>query len=82
MTGVRYRSFLDVVTWAVHYKIITTTEDWLELRALRNHLTHDYDLESDDVIEVIHSLRASITALIDLTERFEHFCQHHGLLTA
>jgi len=80
MTGERYRSFLDVVTWAVHYKIITTTEDWLELRALRNHLTHDYDLDSDDVIEVIHSLRASITALIDLTERFEHFCQHHGLL--
>jgi len=80
MTSERYRSFLDVVTWAVRYDIIPTAEDWLELRALRNRLTHDYDLEYDDVLDVIRSLRASITTLIDMTERFEHFCKHHGLL--
>ncbi|HES75378.1 MAG TPA: hypothetical protein ENO09_00055 [bacterium] len=82
MTGERYRSFLDVTIWAVQYDIIATPEDWLELRALRNRLTHDYDLDYADVIEIIHTLRTSIANLTGMTERFAHFCQHHGLLPA
>ncbi|GEM_PF-1339928 len=80
MIGERYRSFLDVVAWAVHQDIIPSPEDWYELRALRNRLTHDYDLGADEVIEVIQTLLESIDALTGMIDRFEGFCQHTGLL--
>jgi len=82
MTGERYRSFLDVVTWAVQHAIIPNPQDWYELRTLRNRLTHDYDLNADGAFEVIQALLGSIDTLGETINRFESVCQKTGLLPA
>ncbi len=80
MLGERYRSYADVVDWAHKLGLINSVEQWLELRALRNQLTHEYDLQSDNAVELARSLREAVEALRWIVERFEAYCRERGLL--
>ncbi len=80
MLGERYRSFADVVTWAVLQGIIPSPDAWYELRALRNRLTHDYDLEAAQALGVIHAMLASIETMSSMIERFRALCIQSHLL--
>lgn len=80
MLGERHRSFADVVNWAVKQEILPDSDTWLELRTLRNRLTHEYDLESDQLPELIALVRDALTTLAAYIERFRSTCQSLGLL--
>lgn len=80
MLGERYRSYADVVEWAVSQGIVPTRQDWLDLRAMRNRLTHDYDLEADAMIELVPEMKASIELLAGIVTRFRAQCAVQGLL--
>lgn len=82
MLGERYRSFSDVVVWAVRVNILPDTPTWLELRALRNRLTHDYDLEAESALELIALIRSCADVLSGIIRRFEASCRESGLLPA
>lgn len=82
MLGERYRSFADVVAWAVRVTILPDTATWLELRALRNRLTHDYDLEAESALELVALIRSSAEVLSGIIQRFEASCRESRLLPA
>jgi len=82
MLGERYRSYFDVITWMAHEGIITNPEVWLELRTLRNQLTHDYDLEAQTAAQYLNALHDSMDTLTAILERFEAVCHQYRLLPA
>lgn len=80
MLGEKRRSFHDVVAWAVAERILPDEATWLELRSLRNRLTHDYDLANDALPELIALIRQGAATLATATEAFMRLCLHRGLL--
>ena len=80
MLGERYRSYADVVAWAVHLGILPDAPTWLELRALRNRLTHDYDLEAASALELHQLIRGSAATLEGIRRQFEAACRESGLM--
>ena len=82
MLGERYRSYADVVDWAVQQDIVSTPQVWMELRALRNRLTHDYDLEAEVTVEIVEAMRNSVENLAGIIRRFTALCVQRGLLPA
>lgn len=79
MLGEKRRSFADVVDWAVKQEILPDNDTWLELRSLRNWLTHEYDPESDQLPELIALVRNALATLTACIERFSKTCQSLGL---
>lgn len=73
MLGERYRS-------AVRVGILADTPIWLELRALRNRLTHDYELEAPGVLELLRAIRDNADSLSAILVRFRTSCRDAGLL--
>ncbi|MEL5848165.1 hypothetical protein [Candidatus Igneacidithiobacillus taiwanensis] len=82
MLGERYRSYFDVVTWMTHEGIITAPEVWLELRTLRNQLTHDYDWEAQTAAQYLNAVHDNMGTLMAIFKRFEEVCNKYGLLPA
>lgn len=80
MLGERYRSYADVVGWAVAQQILASPQAWMELRALHNRLTHDYDLEAEAALEIVAWVRASADTLASIIERFAQLCRQQGLI--
>ena len=62
--------------------ILPDTAAWLELRALRNRLAHDDDLEAESALELIALIRRSVGVLSGIIRRFEACCRESGLLPA
>lgn len=79
MLGEKNRSFQDVVTWAVAQRILPDQEAWLELRSLRNRLTHEYDLASNDLPELVAMIRQTTTILTETSTRFAGLSRQLGL---
>lgn len=80
MLGERYRSYNDVVMWAVSQGVLGSAAEWLELRALRNRLTHDYDLEAEPVLALIIEMRSSVDVLGAMATRLSALCNERGLV--
>lgn len=79
MLGERQRNFHDVVTWAVTECILPNESAWLELRSLRNRLTHEYDLAGDEIPELMRLVRQSSNTLASAMQRFAEVCAARGL---
>ncbi|HEX7325140.1 MAG TPA: hypothetical protein VF292_07285 [Rhodanobacteraceae bacterium] len=79
MLGERQRNFHDVVTWAVTEGILPQESAWLELRSLRNRLTHEYDLAGDELPELMRLVRQSTGTLASAVQRFAEVCAARGL---
>jgi len=80
MLGEKQRGFQDVVTWAVRQGIFTDGATWLELRSLRNRLTHEYDPSSEALAELIELIRSGHPVLVVATSEFAKICARSGLL--
>ncbi|HEX7338820.1 MAG TPA: hypothetical protein VF271_02690, partial [Rhodanobacteraceae bacterium] len=80
MLGERQRNFQDVVTWAVSEHILPDEPTWLELRSLRNRLTHEYDLANDDLPDLMALIRQDNGILIAAATRFIQLCVQRGLI--
>lgn len=79
LLGEKQRSFQDVVTWAVTQRLLPNQDTWLELRSLRNRLTHEYDLETDRLPELLALIRVAKNVLGTTIERFVALCERLGL---
>lgn len=82
MLGEKQRSFHDVVTWAVSEQILPGESLWLELRSLRNRLTHEYDPKSEAFLELVAMIRAYSRHLGLASARLARLCEQRGLLPA
>lgn len=82
MLGERQRNFHDVVTWAVSEDILPNETTWLELRSLRNRLTHEYDLASGDMPELMALIRQGETTLAAAADQCIQRCTERGLIDA
>lgn len=82
LLGEKQRSFQDVVTWAIAQQLLPSHDAWLELRSLRNRLTHEYDLETDRMPELLELIREGKTTLGAAIERFVALCEQLGLRIA
>ena len=82
MLSERYRTYFDVITWMTHEGIITDPEVWLELRTLRNQLTHDYDLEAQTAAQYLNALHDNMDTPMAIVGSFEDVCQKYRLLPA
>lgn len=80
MLGEKRRSFADVVFWAVEQEILPDNATWLEIRMLRNRLTHEYDLESEQLPELIALVREALTTLAISIGCFGKACRSFGLV--
>lgn len=80
MVGEKNRSFSDVVTWAVEHDILASNVTWLELRSLRNQLTHEYDLESDRLPELIAMVEEGFQTMNASIATFESASRSLGLV--
>lgn len=79
MLGEKQRSFHDVVIWAVSQHILANETAWLELRSLRNRLTHEYDLASDALPELIALIRQFTATLSGAINAFVDLCRRRHL---
>ncbi len=79
LTGAHYRSYDDVVRWACAVNIAASSTLWMELRALRNQLTHEYDTQSEQAIDLVHNIRDATTDLQAMVNRYTAWCQQHIL---
>jgi hypothetical protein len=81
MLGEKHRSFSDVVDWSVAQGFLPDSETWLELRALRNRLTHEYELENEQLADLLALIRAATTTLATCIQRFERRCRTLKLIS-
>lgn len=79
MLGEKRRSFHDVVVWAIAEQILPDETTWLELRSLRNRLTHEYDLADDILPELMPLIRQARDTLHDAIKRFSQLCAQRHL---
>lgn len=80
LLGQRRRSFSDVITWAAEQNILADSTTWLELRSLRNRLTHEYDLTSDNLPELMALVRDGFATLQTAIQHFNDLASRHGLM--
>lgn len=75
MLGEKRRSFSDVVDWAVAQELFPDGKTWLELRALRNRLTYEYDLQGTQLADLLALVREALATLTTCIQRFERKCR-------
>lgn len=81
MLGEQQRNFHDVVAWAVSEGVLPDETTWLELRSLRNRMTHEYDPASHVMPELMALIRDSEPTLGTAADRLDQRCRERGLLT-
>lgn len=79
MLGEKQRSFHDVITWAINESILPDETTWLELRSLRNRLTHEYDPSSDAMPELVTMIRQGHAELATINDQFNRRCAERQL---
>lgn len=62
-------SMLDVMHKMEKYGVLDNTDDWRRIRDTRNDVTHDYALETQDVVAKIQELVAFTPELLSVTDR-------------
>lgn len=82
MLGEKQRDFQDVITWAVARNLLPSRNIWLELRSLRNRLTHEYELDADRLPELLKLIRDAAATLDTAIARFITLCAQLGLSNA
>lgn len=81
MLGERQRNFHDVVTWAVSEHVLPSEAAWLELRSLRNRLTHEYDLTDDGLPQLVALIREGDATLAVAIAQFTELCAKRNLIS-
>ena len=59
------RSFLDILHQMEKFDLLESTQDWLAMRTLRNHLTHEYPDKQDLVADNLNKAIASSFELLE-----------------
>jgi len=70
-------SLIDTLRRMEKYGIVQDLNDWLEIRLLRNSLTHEYLTDDDAIAENINAAFAAYTTLIDTLDRIKAYYKKH-----
>ena len=64
-------SLIDTLRRMEKYGVVQNLNDWLEIRLLRNSLTHEFLTDGDTIAENINAAFAAYTTLIDTLNRIK-----------
>jgi hypothetical protein len=64
---------LDMLARAEQLGILSSAEDWLALRKIRNELTHEYPFDSEDLVEALNQLHQNYQLLVSIWEFTDTF---------
>ena len=70
-------SLIDTLRRMEKYGIVTDLDDWLQIRLLRNSLTHEYLTDDVAIAENINAAFSAYTTLKDTLERIKSYTQQH-----
>jgi len=70
-------SLIDTLRRMEKYGIVTDLDDWLQIRLLRNSLTHEYLTDEVAIAENINAAFSAYTTLKDTLERIKSYTQQH-----
>ena len=73
-------SFLDVLDKLEKLRIIDTVEDWIEIRKLRNKLTHEYPDELEEIKKELEIAIDKINLFEEVIIRIENYLKNKNLL--
>ena len=65
----------DVLDRLERYRIISSANDWVYIRELRNELSHDYPLLEADVVTVLNELFQKVDVLLDIYDKIKRAVQ-------
>ena len=66
---------LDNLLRAEKLAWIESTEEWVELRELRNRMVHEYIETAEDMLEALQQALLSVSVLIDTQNRMANYAQ-------
>lgn len=66
---------LDNLLRAEKLAWIESTEEWVELRELRNRMVHEYIETAEDMLEALQQALLSVSVLIDAQNRMANYAQ-------
>ncbi len=61
----------DILNRMERYKLISSAEDWVYIRELRNEIAHDYPMMESDLVATINELICRSTTLIDVYDNLK-----------
>ena len=70
-------SLLDTLRRMEKYGIVQNLNDWLEIRMLRNSLTHEYLTDDAAIAENINAAYSAYATLRDTLERIKTYAKEH-----
>jgi hypothetical protein len=70
-------SLLDTLRRMEKYGVVLDLEEWLEIRLLRNSLTHEYLMDDAAVAENINAAFTAYATLRDIVERIKAYYKKH-----
>jgi len=73
-------SFIDILDKLERLGIIESTEEWLEIRKLRNKLTHDYPQELEEIKEEIKIAMSKVNILERAIMNIEKYLSERAII--
>ncbi|WP_457636081.1 HepT-like ribonuclease domain-containing protein [Persephonella sp.] len=73
-------SFIDVLDKLEKLGVISSSEEWIEIRRLRNKLTHEYPDEIEEMKEEIKTAMDKIPILEITIENLEHYLKNRKII--
>ena len=71
---VKSKTFIDILNRIEELEIVTK-DQWLELREVRNEISHEYSFNVDDVVVGINDIFNRSVDLIKIYKRIKDFCK-------
>jgi hypothetical protein len=61
----------DILNRMERYHLLSSADEWIYLRDLRNELSHDYPLMESSVVDILNQLFLKMESLIEIYERIK-----------
>jgi hypothetical protein len=73
------KPFIDILNKLEKLKLIKTAENWIELRQIRNDLTHQYEDNIEEISVILNKIYNKKDDLIEILKNFEQFFLNRGI---
>jgi predicted adenine nucleotide alpha hydrolase (AANH) superfamily ATPase len=66
-------NFIEILTILENEKILPSAKEWINLRYIRNSLSHEYPDECEETIDTINEIFEKITFLEKIYQNIDNF---------
>lgn len=66
-------SFIDILNKLEKLEVIPSAEKWLELRKIRNLVTHEYEINLEEIIEEMRIFKDAVEYLLDVYQKIKKY---------